>query len=187
MNMKHIIGLMLLFAIVACSNEIENLELNTQIAEEMIIIGDTVSTASISPGNWDDLPDEWFDIYGEPQHGEIKGSYTIVSPIGAGNVTIEYVISYEYSEKLIGPRDPALIEINNVEAIMKRNTPKYLVWQGGALAGPVNFVHSVQSPQRFIDLRIYGSIIGEGGFFSTTETSTNHPVNYFTTYNLNNY
>ena len=189
MNMKHIIGLMLLFAIVACSNEIENLELNTQIAEEMIIIGDTVSTASVNGSGWENLPDNWFDYYQEPQSGEIRGSYTIQSPVGQGTVTINYIISYEYSEKLFVQRDRALIRVNGVTTSFVRNTPKYLMWrESGTLVSPVNFQLSVIAPQNRIYLTLRGYLIGENSFFEENSTEeANELIIHYANFNINNY
>ncbi len=188
--MKHCISLMLLLAIVACNNEIENLELNAQIAEEgMVIIGDTVSVASVDGSGWENLPDEWFDYYQEPEEGEIKGTYTVISPVGQGTVDIHYTISYLYSEKLFVSRNRALIKINGVTTSMQRNTPKYLMWrEAGTLVSPVNFQLSVIAPQNKIYLTLHGYLVGEQSFFEANSTEeANESVTHYATFNINNY
>lgn len=189
--MKNLFMMMLLLAIVACNNDEELLVVNNHVnGEEVITIKDSIDTKSIGPGNWDDIPDEWFDIYGEPMYGSINSSYTIISPVpGVGSVTIEFSISYYYSEPLIGPRVKALVEVGNVNITrVLRNTSKYLIWQdGGSLAGPINIQHSVANPIRYIDLRLFGTLSGEGGFFGENETTTNRFITYTTNFNINNY
>lgn len=188
---KNILVMLLLCAIVACNSDEELLIIHDLVnEEEEITLADSIVLTSIGPGNWDSVPDEWFEVYGEPILGTIRSSHTIVSPVsGMGSVTIEFSISYYYSEPLIGPRVKALVEVGDVSINrVIRNTPLYLLWQdGGSLAGPINIQHSVANPLRIIDLRLFGTLSGEGGFFHQTENTTNQVINYNTYFNINNY
>lgn len=63
---------MLLCAIVACNSDEELLIIHDLVnEEEEITLADSVALTSISPGNWDGVPDEWFEVYGEPISGTI--------------------------------------------------------------------------------------------------------------------
>ena len=188
--MRNVMKLMLLLAVAACSSEVDNLVLDSKIVENDIVNeDDMVAPAYIQPGNWSGLPDDWFDIYGEPQSGQISGSYTIVSPVvGVGSVSVNYVIKYEFSEKLLGPRNRALVQINSLTTSMVRNTSKYLVWQDlGSLAGPVNYQLTIDNPMHMIYLTLYGKLYGEGGFLDPYSSETNETIRHYANFNINNY
>lgn len=188
--MRNVMKLMLLLAVAACSSEVDNLVLDSKIVEnDFLNKNGMVAPAYNQPGNWSGLPDDWFDIYGEPQFGQISGSYTIVSPVpGVGNVSVKYVIKYEYSEKLIGPRNRALVAINSLTTSMDRNTSKYLIWQDlGSLAGPVNYQLTIDNPMHMIYLTLYGKLTGEGGFIDPYSDETNEIIQYYANFNINNY
>ena len=181
--------LMLLLAVAACSSEVDNLVLDSNFSVlESVANPDSVVAASVRGNGWENLPDNWFDFYEEPQDGEIKGSYTIVSPIGQGSVSIEFTIKYEYAEKLFVHGNRALTRVHGVTTKMTKNTQKYLIWQdGGSIVGPVNYQLSVLSPMNTLYLTIHGTLRGEGGFLDPYEDETNEQIQYYANFNINNY
>ena len=114
---------MLLLAIVACNNDIENFELNTNNStrEEVLATKDTNSLENSRIY----IPNNWYDVYCEPYLVSVRRSHTISSPVAQGSVTINYSLSYYCSHRLDNPQSKALVEVCEISTSMVRNFNSY--------------------------------------------------------------
>ena len=145
-----------------------------------IPIKDSTSTRTI--------PDEWSQMYHGPYPETTIRSYTIVSPVGAGSITITYKVDYEYGVRLIGAYDRALMSVGDIHSFsMQRNTNKYLIMTNpNGVAGPINIVPSVDVPLKVVYCTLSVKIQGESGFFEDSDEETNQIIQFYDNFNINN-
>ncbi len=175
---------------ISCNNseemysQIENYSFNSQKKE----LTDSIKTPLLDSMTRGTILDEWSQMYHGPYDETTTRTYTIVSPIGAGSLTITYKVDYEYGVRLIGAYDRALMDVGDIHSFtMQRNTNKYLVMANpNGVAGPINIVPSVDVPLKVVYCTISVRIQGEAGFFDYTDEPTNEIVQFYDSFNINN-